>query len=62
MKAIVKIEVYKSHGEWRWRCTHRNGNIVANGAEGYKRKSDCKRGVIRLISALAAGEFDLIEP
>lgn len=36
--AAIKVEVYKDKkGEWRWRATHRNGNIMADSGEGYKR-------------------------
>jgi uncharacterized protein YegP (UPF0339 family) len=62
MKALLTIEIYKSQSEWRWRITHRNGNIIADSGEGYKRKSDCKRGVIRMTTALAAGEYETKEP
>lgn len=37
-----KWEIYKDNaGEWRWRRTAPNGNIVGAAAEGYKNKSDC---------------------
>jgi uncharacterized protein YegP (UPF0339 family) len=61
-RATVKVEIYQAKTEWRWRIIHRNGNNIANGSEGYKRKSDCKRSLIRLISALGSDMFDLIEP
>ncbi len=35
-------EVYKDNGgDWRWRRTARNGNIVGAASEGYANKSDC---------------------
>lgn len=37
-----KWEIYKDNaGEWRWRRTASNGNIVGAAAEGYVNKSDC---------------------
>ena len=37
-----KWEIYKDGaGEWRWRRTAPNGNIVGASSEGYKNKSDC---------------------
>lgn len=35
-------EVYKDKGgDWRWRRTASNGNIVGAASEGYANKSDC---------------------
>lgn len=31
-------------GEWRWRVRARNGRVVADSGEGYKRRIDCRRG------------------
>ena len=37
-----KWEIYKDNaGEWRWRRTARNGEIVGSANEGYKNKADC---------------------
>lgn len=37
-----KWEIYKDNaGEWRWRRTASNGNIVGASSEGYVNKSDC---------------------
>ena len=32
-------------GDWRWRYTSTNGNIIADSAEGYRNKADCLRGI-----------------
>ena len=38
-----KWEFYKDKaGEWRWRRTAPNGNIVGASSEGYKNRSDCE--------------------
>jgi uncharacterized protein YegP (UPF0339 family) len=37
-----KWEVYEDNaGEWRWRRTAANGEIVGASSEGYVNKSDC---------------------
>ena len=44
-----KIEVYvDSKGEWRWRLISANGRIVADSAEGYKRKASVMRAIERV--------------
>ena len=43
-----KWEIYEdAKGEWRWRRTARNGEIVGSSNEGYKNKSDCKANAVR---------------
>ena len=38
----LKVEFYKDRkGEWRWRAKARNGKILADSAEGYKRRAMC---------------------
>jgi uncharacterized protein len=40
------FEVYEDRaGEWRWRLVHRNGNIIADGGEGYASKRNAIRGI-----------------
>ena len=35
-------EFYKDNqGEWRWRRTAPNGEIIGASTEGYKNRSDC---------------------
>ncbi|MCO8244513.1 HVO_2922 family protein [Haladaptatus sp. AB643] len=44
--AQATFQVYKDHaGEWRWRLVHRNGNIIADGGEGYSSKRAAKNGI-----------------
>ncbi len=44
--AQARFEVYRDHaGEWRWRLVHRNGNIIADGGEGYSSKRAAKNGI-----------------
>jgi len=43
------FEVYRdAAGEWRWRLVHRNGNVLADGGEGYTRRNDATRAVDRV--------------
>lgn len=46
-----RFEVYQDRAnEWRWRLVHWNGNIIADGGEGYTSRSNAERaarGVIR---------------
>ena len=39
------VEAYRDDKrEWRWRCVHGNGNVMADSAEGYDRLIDCMSG------------------
>jgi amphi-Trp domain-containing protein len=40
------FELYEdSAGEWRWRLRHVNGNIIADGGEGYSKKANAVNGI-----------------
>jgi amphi-Trp domain-containing protein len=44
--SLGRFEVYEDRaGEWRWRLVHRNGNIIADGGEGYSTKQKAKQGI-----------------
>lgn len=60
--------IYKdAKGEWRWTLYARNAERIADSAEGYKNKADCKHGA-RLVASVAAdadiwnGETEAWEP
>jgi len=36
-----------SKGEWRWRRTAPNGEIVGRSSEGYKNRADCEANARR---------------
>ena len=37
--------LYEDEGaQWRWRLVHRNGNIIADGSQGYSSKQSAKQG------------------
>lgn len=49
---IYTIETYRDRAKgWRWRLRHRNGRIVADCGEGYRRRADALRALSRLMSA-----------
>ncbi|MWV65775.1 DUF1508 domain-containing protein [Halorubrum sp. JWXQ-INN 858] len=40
------FELFKdAAGEWRWRLVHANGNIIADGGQGYSAKAKAKQGL-----------------
>ncbi len=42
----AKFEIYKDKpGEYRWRLTHTNGDIVADSGQGYKAKANAIKGI-----------------
>ena len=42
----ARFELYEdSAEEWRWRLVHRNGNIIADGSEGYASKQKATQGL-----------------
>ncbi|MDV7350351.1 HVO_2922 family protein [Halorubrum distributum] len=64
------FEAYEDRGgSWRWRLVHDNGNILADGGEGYASKSNATDAVERVgeyapdANALAAGSaaFEIYE-
>ena len=43
------FEVYQDRaGAWRWRLRHRNGNVLADGGEGYSSRSAAREAVERV--------------
>ena len=43
--------------EWRWDLRSRNGRIIADSAEGYKRKSQ----VTKMIAKIIMGPHKIVE-
>lgn len=42
----ARFELFEDKkGEWRWNLRHRNGNIIADSAEGYSSKGKAKQGL-----------------
>jgi uncharacterized protein YegP (UPF0339 family) len=47
--------IYKdTKGEWRWQLLAANNKIIADSAEGYVNKADCKHGA-SLVASIAIG-------
>lgn len=45
----MKIVVYRDGvGEWRWRIVARNGRVVADSGEGYKRRTACAAMALKI--------------
>jgi len=45
----AEFEVYEdAGGKWRWRLRHRNGNIIADGGQGYSSESAAEEAVARV--------------
>ena len=58
----VGFEIYRdAGGKWRWRLLHENGNILADGGEGYSRRRDARRAVDRIRDGLADLSFETYE-
>ena len=56
------FQIYEDNaGEYRWRLIHRNGNILADGGQGYSRYNDANRAVDRIRENLADYEFEVYE-
>jgi uncharacterized protein YegP (UPF0339 family) len=50
----VKFEIYEdAQNEWRWTLKAANGQIVADGGEGYDSKSNCMKAVRRIKTKVA---------
>jgi len=42
----AKFEIYMDKsGEFRWKLTHTNGQIIANSGEGFKAKANAINGI-----------------
>ena len=56
------FEVYRDRAsEWRWRLVHRNGEIIADGGEGYTRRNDATRALERIRERAEDLEFEVYE-
>jgi uncharacterized protein YegP (UPF0339 family)/uncharacterized membrane protein len=53
------FEVYQDAAEeWRWRLIHKNGQILADGGEGYASRSVARDAVDRVRSALEGDDYE----
>ena len=45
----MKLIIYQDkRKEWRWRIRARNGRIMADSGEGYKRKLACEKALQKI--------------
>ena len=45
-ESLARFEVFRDRAdEWRWRLVHRNGNVIADGGEGYASKQNALKGL-----------------
>lgn len=57
MRGVMRFEVYKdAGGEYRWRASAANGRIVADSAEGYKRRWGASNAAVRFVAEV--GQMD----
>lgn len=53
----MRIVCYRgADGDWRWRMVAANGRIVADSAEGYRRRGQC----VRMAHQIAAGDIQVV--
>ncbi|MGI8666367.1 MAG: YegP family protein [Jatrophihabitans sp.] len=56
----AKFEVYRDKAEeYRWRLKSGNGQVIANGGEGYTSKAGCENGIAAVKSD--AGSAPVVE-
>lgn len=60
------FELYEDNaGQYRWRLRHENGNVIADGGQGYASKQKAKQGLNSVKSnapGAAVEELDGDEP
>ena len=54
---MLDLEVYKDvAGEWRWRATHANGEVMAVSSEGYTTRAACEHS-LRTVAEHMMGSY-----
>ncbi len=57
----MKFEMYKDiDKEWRWRLVARNGRIIADSAEGCKKRATMKKTMRKLVKDLPKVDTDML--
>lgn len=58
----MKFQIYIDEvGEFRWRLIARNGNIIAESGEGYKKKADLKRSIKSIQEKVSVAKTEDLE-
>lgn len=56
------FEIYPdAEGDWRWRLTHENGNILADSGEGYASRSGARKAVDSIMDNAENMDFEVYE-
>ena len=56
---MTKFQIYQDRkGEYRWRLRARNGEIIADGNEGYSSKASCEHGIDLVKEQAASAEVE----
>jgi uncharacterized protein YegP (UPF0339 family) len=51
-EALPVLRIYQdAEGHWRWRILALNGRVLADSAEGYRRRRDCLNGAALSLTA-----------
>jgi len=57
----ARFELYRDRaGDWRWRLRHDNGNVIADGGQGYSSKRNAERGVRSVKANAPGGAVELV--
>lgn len=56
---MTKFELYQDNsGEYRWRLRASNGQLIANGGEGYSQKSSARDAIERVQEQAPSAEVE----
>ena len=59
----MKFKVYKDRSrQWRWKLISRNGRIIADSAEAYRRKVDILKSCQSIIKNMHAATLEVEAP
>lgn len=62
MKTIYTLEIYKDRKkEFRFRMRHKNGKIILESSESYKRKATMKRVMFNAFFEIQFGDYETID-
>lgn len=60
MKGRITFKIKQGEdGDYYWRAVAHNGDIIADGGEGYERKDGAKRALKRFITMIERGSVDI---
>ncbi|WP_205596747.1 HVO_2922 family protein [Halostella salina] len=57
----ARFELYRDRaGDWRWRLRHDNGNVIADGGQGYSSRRNAEQGLRSVQANAPGGEVELV--